>query len=96
MKIPRMFAIVFCTGFVLAMACAALPFIRPVVRGLNDIARALCEQTVAESDKAALGGMKAADWCAIQSNLDPFIRALTVAQKDAMQKTGLKREEVKP
>jgi hypothetical protein len=66
------------------------------VRGLNDIARALCEQTVAESDKAALGGMKAADWCAIQANLDPFIRALTVAKEQAAQKTGLKHEEAKP
>lgn len=74
-------------------ACAALPFIRPVVRGLNDIARALCEQSVAESDKAELGGMTAEKWCQVQANLDPFIRALTVAQKDAMQKTGLNRED---
>jgi len=58
----------------------------------SDLARALCEQTVAESDKAALGGMKAADWCAIQANIDPFIRALTVAKEQAAQKTGLKRE----
>lgn len=85
-----------CVFVIIVLTVDSCAFIRPAIHTLNDIARALCERSVSDSDKSALGGMTAKDWCAIQANLDPFIRALTVAQKDAMQKTGLNRQEVKP
>lgn len=70
-------------GFVVAFGCAG--GFKPIARTVVDIAIASCE-SIAQQDSGNLGGMTPSDWCAIATNVQPFIDGLLSAQ----QKSGLR------
>lgn len=63
----------------------------PAVRTALDIARELCELTAAEQGEGKLGGMSAAEWCAIEANIEPFVDEVLAAKNAASQKAGFAR-----
>lgn len=62
---------------------------KPVLRTITDFAHELCMMTASEHSDAARDGLTADQFCAIETNVRPFIEHVLRAQRDAAQRTGL-------
>lgn len=62
-------------------ACAA---IKPVVRTMNDIAEDLCHTTFAAHPESMPAGISVEDLCHARDVIDPFLRQVLAAQREAL------------
>jgi hypothetical protein len=74
----------------LVVGCAA---IKPIIRTIVDVAEILCILTAEKQNQKALMDMTPQQWCAVETNLQPFIDQLFAAQKAAAVQKGFKVEE---
>lgn len=67
-------------------ACAA---IKPIVRTVADIAHELCLLTAAEQGALARDGLTVEQFCAVETNVRPFVEQILAAKQAAAAKAGL-------
>ena len=79
------------TSVVLLAGCGIWATAKPILRGIHEIAVALCESAAADAPPAVLGGKTVKGFCEVEKNLQPFIDSVLMARRAAAVRSGLVR-----